>query len=212
MRLPVLVVLVCIVAAGCGDDAVDAPLPASGTAYRSLVPPERLAAATTCRDLAVAAAPRVAAGELAKVDPRALRSELDLALGQKANRHRAFSRLCAESLPFVTPGVPIVFDGATDSGDAYTYQTRSDRPLTIRGRLSGAPPGTHVVARREFGSSSPLRAAVAVDGRFSLPTVRLRKLANNSFLVAIHAPRHAPRTVRFSAICLDCLASGSPPA
>jgi hypothetical protein len=209
MRVPIATVVVCAVAvAGCGG--ADAPLPASGVAYRSLTPGERVAAAATCRDRAAAAAPEVASGELAKVDAGALRTQLDLALSLKSNRRQAFSRLCAEYLPYVTPGMGIMFAGATDSGDAYTYQTRSEKPLTIRGRLSGAARGAYVVARREFGSSAPFRGAVEADGRFTLPTVRLRKQANNSFVVAIHAPPHALRKVRFSAICVDCLASGSP--
>jgi hypothetical protein len=208
MRLPIAAVLVCVVVAGCGGDGAEAPLPASGAAYRALTPKDRVAAAKTCRDQAAARAPEVSSVELTKVDPRALRTQLDLALTLKANRRRAFSRLCAESLPFVTPGAPIVFAGATDSGDAYTYQTRSDKPLTIRGRLSKPFAGAQVVARREYGSSSPVRAAVQADGRFTLPTVRLRKQANNSFVVAIRAPPHALRKLRFSAICVDCLASG----
>jgi len=209
MRLPIAAVLVCVAAAGCGGDAADAPLPASGAAYHSLGPRARLAAATTCRDRAVAAAPAVASRELAEVEPTALRTQLDLALSLKANRRRAFTKLCTEYLPFVTPGVPIMFTGATDSGDAYTYQTRSDKPLTIRGQINDPPTGAHVVARREFGSSNPFGAAVRADGRFTLPTVRLRKQANNSFVIAIHAPSHALRKLHFSAICVDCLASGS---
>ena len=43
-----------------------------------------------------------------------------------------------------------------------------------------------------------------------MPTVRLRKQANNSFVVAIHSPPNALLKVRFSAICLDCLATGAP--
>lgn len=208
MRLAIAAVLVCLLAAGCGGDESGAPLPASGAAYRALTPRERVAAAATCRDRAAAAAPRAASAELAEVDPAALRTELDVALSVAATRRRPFARLCAEHLPFVTPGAAIVFAGATNSGDAYTFQTRSDRPLTIRGQLSAPPRGAYVVARREFGASRPFRAAVAGDGRFRLPTVRLRKQANNSFVVALHAPSHALRKVRFSAICLDCLASG----
>jgi len=120
--------------------------------------------AAGCRDRAAAAAAHIASGGLAKVDPRALRTELDLALSARANRHRPFMSLCEAHLPFVTHGAPITFAGATNSGDAYTYQTRSDRPC---------------------------------------------KQADNSFVVAIHDPPHAPWKVRFSAICLDCLASGS---
>src|SRR5215210_618666 len=107
MRLPVPALLVCVVAAsGCGGEAGDAPLPASGAAYRSLTPPERVAAAESCRDRAAAAAPEVASSELAKVDPRALGKELDVALSEAANRRRTFASLCAEHLPFVTPGAP----------------------------------------------------------------------------------------------------------
>lgn len=211
MRLSIPAVLIGVVTvAGCGGDPADVPLPASGAAYRALPQGARTDAARTCRDRAAAAAPDVASAELAKVDPVALRTQIDLAVSSKASRRLAFSRLCAEYLPFVTPGVGITFAGATDSGDAYTYQTRSDKPLTIRGRLSGVGPRALVVARREYGSSTPLQGAAGADGRFTLPTVRLRKQANNSFVVAIHASPHALRKVRFSAICLDCLASGSP--
>src|SRR6478735_8145291 len=117
MRLPIATVVVCVVAvAGCGGDAADTPLPASGAASRSLTPRARVAAAAGCRDRAAAAAPEVASGELANVDAGALRTQLDLALSLKSNRRQAFSRLCARYLPFVTPGVGILFDGATDSG------------------------------------------------------------------------------------------------
>ena len=56
------------------------------------------------------------------------------------------------------------------------------------------------------------RAAIARDGTFALPAVRLRKVADNSFVVTIDAPPNAPRKVDFSAICLDCLAGGPPAA
>jgi hypothetical protein len=201
-------VVFCVLA-GCGGDAAEAPLPATGAAYRSLTAGERVAAAASCRDRAAGAAGKLAAGELADVDPGALHKRLDVALTDPGTRRRAFASLCAEYLPFETPGGAIVFDGAPDSGDAYTFQTRSDRPLTIHGRLANASPGAYLVARREFERSAPVRAAVASDGRFRLPTIRLRHQANNSFVVSIHAPPHALRKVRFSAICVDCLASGS---
>jgi hypothetical protein len=41
--------------------------------------------------------------------------------------------------------------------------------------------------------------------------LRLRKIANNTFVVAIHAPPSAVRKVYFTALCLDCLAGGPPP-
>jgi hypothetical protein len=53
---------------------------------------------------------------------------------------------------------------------------------------------------------------VASDGRFALPTVGLRKVADNTFTVTIQAPPHAPRKVLFSALCLDCLAGRTVPS
>jgi hypothetical protein len=216
MRIPKAMALFCAVfglAAGCGDDAEDAPaaLPASGVAYRALSAGERLAVAAGCRDRAVAAASQVAADQLSRVDAWALRKQLDLALTLGANRRRAFPALCSQILPFVTPSVRVTFAGATDSGDAFTYQTRSDKPLTIRGMVSPARAGAYVVARREFGSSRPFRSDVGADGSFVMPTVRLRKVANNSFVVGIHSAPDALRKVRFSAICVDCLAVPPPP-
>jgi hypothetical protein len=79
----------------------------------------------------------------------------------------------------------------------------------MRGKVSSAGRGGYVVARREFGSSKAVRSDIGADGSFVMPTVRLRKQANNSFIVAIHAPPNALRKVRFSALCVDCLASGS---
>jgi len=35
-------------------------------------------------------------------------------------------------------------------------------------------------------------------------------VANNSFIVDVHAPPNADRRAYFSAICLDCLAGGPP--
>jgi hypothetical protein len=131
---------------------------------------------------------------------------------EPASRRRTVDALCSESLPFVTPGLSIRFDGATEGRYASTYQTRSDKPLTIRGTVSPTDAGGYVVARRELGSSRPFRGDIGADGRFVMPTVRLRKVADNSFVVAIHAPPNAFRKVRFSAICLDCLAAGPPPA
>ena len=36
-------------------------------------------------------------------------------------------------------------------------------------------------------------------------------MADNTFLLAIEAPPNAPREVRFTALCMDCIISGSPP-
>jgi hypothetical protein len=218
MRKPIAKGLVCAALAvlvGCGDDAVEAPaaLPRSGAAYLELGERERLSVAASCRDRAAAAASGIAADQIAEIDPRALRARLDLALkAEPASRRRTVAALCSESLPFVTPGLSISFDGATEGRYASAYQTRSDKPLTIRGTVSPTEAGGYVVARRELGSSRPFRGEIGVDGRFVLPTVRLRKVADNSFIVAIHSPPNALRKVRFSAICLDCLASGPPPA
>ena len=110
----------------------------------------------------------------------------------------------------MTPGLRLRFDGAEDSGDAFTYETESDRPLTIRGTVS-PPRGGTVTVRREFGSAKSYSGRIGRDGRFSLPTLRLRKVANNSFILSFDAPPGAPRKAYFSAICLDCLAGGPPP-
>ena len=213
MRISIATGLVCAVlaaVAGCGDDAADAPvaLPSSGSAYQALSGGDRLAVAVACRDRAAARADGVAADQIREVDPRALRTQLDLALNLRANRRRSFSALCSQTMPFVTPGMRVTISGATQAGDGFTYQTTSDKPLTIRGVVSPARAGDYVAARREFGSPRRFRSDIGADGSFVLPTVRLRKVANNSFVLAIHAPPNALRKVRFSAICLDCLAPG----
>ena len=198
------------VLAGCGEDARDAP--GSVAAYGSLGAGDRLAAAEACRDRAAASSEGVAADQLARVEPGALRGQFDLALKIAPDRGGTFYALCSERLPFVTRGVEIAFTGATGTGGGFTYQTRSYRPLTLRGTVF--PPGRrgYLVARRESGRPTPFRGEVDADGRFEMPTVRLRKQADNSFIVAIHSPPNALRKVRFSAICVDCLASGQPPA
>jgi hypothetical protein len=218
MRNLIATAVVCallVAAAGCGDDAAEAPaaLPRSGAAYGALGETERLSVAESCRDRAAAAASGVAAEQLREIDPRVVRARLDLALKfGKANGRRPVWDLCSEQLPFVTPGLAVTFSGATDSGDAFTYQTRSDKPLTIQGTVSPAGSGGYVTARSAFPSSPPLRGEIGADGRFVMPTVRLRKVADNSFVVTIHSPPNALRKVRFSAICVDCLAAGPPPA
>ena len=193
----------------CGAKAPVAP-PSSGTAYRALDDEERLAVATGCRDRAAAQAHGAAADQLERVEAEQLRDELDTAFRLISNQPRPVEKLCAERLPFVTPGLQLRFDGAEDSGDAYTYETESDKPLTIRGVASPARSGI-VTVRREFGSHKSFRARIGPDGRFRLPTLRLQKVANNTFILDFDAPPNALRKAYVSAICLDCLAGGPPP-
>jgi hypothetical protein len=211
-RLAVNAVVLSALAAatGCGAEE-PVTLPASGTAYRALDDEQRLTVAAGCRDRAAARARGVAADQLERVEARQLRDELDTAFRLIRAQPRPVAELCAERLPFVTPGLDLRFDGAEDSGDAYTYETESDKPLTIRGVVSPARTGT-VTVRREFGSGKSFGARIGPDGRFALPTLRLQKIANNSFFLDFHAPPNAPRKAYFSAICLDCLAGGPPPS
>lgn len=215
MRAPLIAAILCgalAAGSGCGEDPAESPvaLPRSGTAYRELNDQQRLAVATSCRDRAVTAARGQAATELAKVDPRALREQLDAAFRITREQHRPVSKLCAEQLPFVTPGLRVSFEDAQDSGDTFTYETDSDVPLRIRGAITPPPRDGTVLARRESGGSRAYRGRIGTDGRFALPAIRLRKIADNTFIVTIHAPPSAPRKLYFSAICLDCLAAGTP--
>ncbi len=199
--------------AGCGDEAPEraATLPPSGTAYRALDDAGRLAVAERCRERSAAASQGIAAEQLAKVDAAALLLELDSHYRLRREQPRAVAEVCRERLPFVTPGLELRFEGAEDSGDAYTFETLSDRPLSIRGTVSPAPRAGSVTARREFGGARAVSAPIGAGGDFALPQVRLRKVADNSFDVTIDAPPNALRKVHFSAICLDCLASGQAP-
>ena len=198
---------------GCGgDSADDSPaLPESGTAYRAMGGEQRLAVAERCRDDAASAAGGPAASQLANVDSKALRAQLDAAFRMTRQQRRPASEVCAEQLPFVTPGLSVRFEDAEASGDTFTYETDSDVPLRIRGTVTPAPQKGTVVARRESGGSQVSRGRISADGRFALPATRLRKIADNTFIVTIHAPPNATRKVYFSAICLDCLAAGPPP-
>jgi hypothetical protein len=72
------------------------------------------------------------------------------------------------------------------------------------------PAGGQVIARRETGPEQRITAPIDGSGRFVFRDLRLRKVADNTFLLTIDAPPNAPRLVRFSAICLDCLAGDSP--
>ncbi len=196
---------------GCGDQE-DEPvaLPPSGTAYRALSDRERVAVAARCRDRAATRADGVPGKELERVDPRALRDQLDAAFALIRDQPRPVAELCAKHLPFVTPGLTLRFDGAKDGGVEFTYETDSDTPLTIRGTVSPPRSGT-VTMRRAYESAKTYAGRIGGDGRFVLPTQRLRKIANNTFILSFDVPPSAPRKAYFTAICLDCLAGGPPP-
>jgi hypothetical protein len=215
MRCLVLTVLACGVLAagvGCGEAADPVALPASGSAYRSLSPRERLAIAESCRDRAAARTRGDAARQLREVDPRALRDELDVAFSYYAERSRPVAEMCTERLPFLTPGLQVSFAGAKPFGDdEFTYETTSDKRLTIRGTVSPAHRGGHVVLQREGERPTLADTKLGAEGRFVIPGLHLRKQANNSFVLTIHAPPSAPRKVYFSALCLDCLAGAPAP-
>jgi hypothetical protein len=201
---------------GCGGDRSIEPaatLPSSGRAYRALDAEHRSAVAAGCRDRAAAHAAGNARRQLQSVDPAALRSALDDAFAIVATQRRSVAHICTEVMPFVTPGLDVSFDGAKDGGDgSFNYETSSDKLLTIRGHVSPAPRGGRVVAVRELGSHAQHAVAFEADGRFAIGPLRLRKIADNTFTLAIEAPPSAPRKVHFSAICLDCLAGGSAPS
>jgi hypothetical protein len=212
-RAAVACALIAVVA-GCGAGATDTParLPASGVAYRALSADGRVAVARSCRDRAAARARGAAARQLRAVDPRALSGQLDDAFTAIALQRRPVAAVCARLLPFVTPGLSVSFAGAKrERPDHFTYETTSDKRLTIRGQIAPAPPRGRVVARRETGAPGAYRAAIGADGRFVIPRLHLRKIADNTFTVAIDAPPNALRKVHFSAICLDCLAGAPPP-
>jgi hypothetical protein len=202
------------VLAGCGTSAErPAALPPSGIAYRALDEAHRTAVAASCRDGQAARSHGVAARQLRAVDARALRAEIDGTYFAVAEQRRPVAEVCAEVIAFVTPGLRVTFDGAKGRRDgAFTVETTSDRRLTIRGRIEPAPRQGRVLARREVGPPARRSAAIGPDGRFALPPVALRKVADNTFTVTIVAPPNATRKVLFSAICLDCLAGGTVPS
>jgi hypothetical protein len=213
-----LIGAVCLAGAvvvSCGADRsieAAATLPSSGTAYRALDVDRRTAVAAGCRDRAAATTSGEAARQLHSVDPSALRSELDDAFAIIAAQRRSVADVCAEVVPFVTPGLDVSLDGAKESGDgSFSYETTSDKLLAIRGRIAPAPRGGRVTARRAVGSSAAHATAIQADGRFAIPPLHLRKLSENTFTLTIAASPNAPRKVRFSAICLDCLAGAPPP-
>jgi hypothetical protein len=212
--VPALACGVVLALAGCGGEAGGPPvaLPPSGIAYRALDAAHRLRVAEACRDRAAARASGVAARQLRAVDPAALRGELDDAFTIIPEQRHSVAAVCAERLPFVTPGLRVAFAGAKPDGEGrVSYETTSDKPLTIRGRVSPSPRAGHVVARREVGSPRRYTAGIGRDGRFVFAHLHLRKIADNTFTLTIEAPPNAALKVHFSAICLDCLA-GAPPA
>ena len=199
--------------AGCGSEAARTrdPNPATAASYRGLSDAGRQAAAAGCRDRAARQAEGVAARQIAAVDELLLRRRLDIAVAD-LRRGTRFERACAATLPLVTPGLRVSFSGVTGNGIVFSYPTRSDRPLTIRGTVEPVPESGRVVARRESGPAQRVSASIDGRGRFVFRNLRLRKVADNTFLLAIDAPPNAPRLVRFSALCLDCIVSGSPTA
>ena len=218
VRIAVLVAIAALgavlVIAACGSEAANAPvpLPDSGRAYRALGFAQRLAVAKSCRDRAAARARGAAVRQLRAVDPAALRDQLDDAFTFFAAQRRPVAEVCAQRLPFVTPGLRLRFAGARrDGAGRFTYETTSDRPLTIRGQVAPAPRTGHVVARRETGPRSRFTTGIDAGGRFVISRIRLRKIADNTFTLTITAPPSAVRKIHFSAICLDCLAGGAPP-
>jgi hypothetical protein len=178
--------------------------PATGAEYRRLAVDDRVAVARGCRDAAAARTGGLAAQQIAKVDPALLRTELDLAIAE--DRHVTFRAACAAAVPLVTPGLTFKFAGVTGNGGSFAYPTRSDRPLTIRGEIAPAPDAGRVVARRLVGAPQPVSVQIDSRGGFEFRDLELRKMADNTFLLEIDAPPNAPRVVRFSALCLDCLA------
>jgi hypothetical protein len=188
-------------------------LPSSGRAYRALNAAERDAVATSCRDRAAAHARGAAARQLRSIDPDALRAQLDDAFTIIPAQRRPVVAVCAERLPFVTPGLRVSFAGArSDGGDRFTYETSSDKPLTIRGQIAPVRRGGRVLARRETGPPGRYTTSIDAHGRFVISRIRLRKIADNTFTLTIDAPPNARRNVHFSAICLDCLAGAPPPS
>jgi hypothetical protein len=203
------------VLAGCGGDrSIEAPvmLPSSGTAYRALDEAQRAAVAARCRDGVAERARGLAARQLRAVDATELRDEIDSAYFVVADRHRPVADICADVIAFVTPGLGVTFDGAKDQRNGtFTFETSSDKRLTISGRIDPPPAHARVVVQRGVGPRAPHVAPIHADGRFVIARLHLRKIADNSFNVTIDAPPNAPRKVVFIAICLDCLAGGPPP-
>jgi hypothetical protein len=218
LRIRVCLGLLAVAVASCGgeqtlrESAVDAELPPSGRAYRLLDDAKRTAVAAGCRDRAAASSGGLAARELRAIDPSALREHLDTAFTVIVEQRRPVADVCREAIPFLTPGLQVRFDGAVEDGrGGFLVRTNSQKPLTIGGTVTPPTAGARVTARREVGPPVQRRGPVATDGAFRLPSVGLRRVADNTFTVTIHAPPHAPRKVLFTALCLDCLAGAPPP-
>jgi hypothetical protein len=129
------------------------------------------------------------------------------------DQRRAVAGVCKRVLPFVTPGLDVSLARAKDDGDgSFSYETTSDKRLTISGRIRPAPAHGRILLRREVGAPAPHTVPIAADGRFVFANLHLRKLADNSFTLSIQAAPNAPRNVHVSAICLDCLAGNTPPS
>jgi hypothetical protein len=207
---------VLVALAGCGANGsagAAARLPASGRAYRALGQAQRNAVAASCRDRAAAHARGLAARQLRAIDRRALRRQLDAAYLATAEQSRPVADVCAEMIPFVTPGLRVSFVGVIENpSGTFTVQTTSKQPLTIRGLVAPGPVRGRVQARREVGTPMRRSTAIGPGGHFAFHALRLRHVADNTFTLTIHAPPNAPRELLFSAICLDCLAGGSPPS
>ena len=196
--------------AGCGAErTASAPLPTAAEDYRSAPERTRTELASGCRDAAARRSDGLAARQIAAADPRLLRIELDLLTSPPGAR--PFRRACASAVPRVTPGLDVRFAGASGNGRAFTYTTRSDRPLTIRGTVSPAPRTGRVLANRVAGEPDPPPTAIDAEGRFVFRDIKLRKLADNSFVLRIEAPPNAPRIADFSALCLDCVPGAAAP-
>ena len=196
--------------AGCGAEPTGpATLPAAAADYRSAPEDARTGLARDCRDATARRSEGLAARQITAVDPRILRIELDLLTSPPGAR--PFRSACAAAVPRVTPGLDVRFAGATGNGRAFAYTTRSDRPLTIRGTVSPAPRAGRVLANRVAGEPDPPPAAIDAEGRFAFRDIKLRKLADNSFVLRIEAPPNAPRIADFSALCLDCAPGAAEP-
>ena len=68
-----------------------------------------------------------------------------------------------------------------------------------------------MLANRVAGEPDPPPAAIDAEGRFAFRDIKLRKLADNSFVLRIEAPPNAPRIADFSALCLDCAPGAAEP-
>jgi hypothetical protein len=207
-------VLVSILTA-CGGERAAAPvaLPPSCRAYPALSAEDRLAVAASCRDRAAARVGGAAARQLRAIDAKVPRDTLDEAFTIIPDQRRTVAAVCAERIPSVTPGLRLSLTGTRgDGAGRFTYETSSDVLLTIRGRTTPPAHGGRVVATRESGGPGRYEATMDPGGRFVISAIRLRKIADTTFTLTVHAPPNATGKVHFIAICLDCLAGAPPPA